>query len=1671
MLGVSLPSLAQVSMSFGENEDIYIDGAATVKLSVDADLTGEGLLAYEFAVTYQSSYLAFDRIETTDGIASQFTNLIVNDNGEGRIEISSAGISELTGEGLFFTLHFDAVGNSGTSSIGIADGGFFNEGSPEITVAQTGSVRVNNYPVLSTSGPTELLIGETGNFSAWSGTEPYVWSVENTDIGTIDTEGVFTASGVGVTNVIVTDDAQGKGERAIEVRGVKFDFNESDEVYVGQPTSIDVLVNDVSTLNAYSGEIILSLPYETSAELSSIDFSTGLLANAETQYLHEGRTLKVIFASSSALPSAGSLFTLHFETFSSSSLGISIDNTSYLNENLKSFGASSSLNVQALPVLSLTSGAAVKFAGETIQFTASNGTEPYTWSVDNENVVSIDEDGLLTVLEGGKCIVTVQDVNGATKSSSQYSFYDSFLKAPQRTSPTGTSTTYPLLIGAIPEGKGIGSFQVDFDFDPNAMTIEGVESVSTLSEGWSVLGQLIDENTYRIVAAGSGLIDQGGELIGLNILLNEDLSEGDYTNVSLSNVLFNEGDPIMEIENGRITIGPPPVFDLEVSKIEFEQTDFCVEDQVIEEGSFTVKNLSTVNLDRGSSIAFGWEIGEDKMTSLVSLDSDLGVNSTLDIPLSNLGITLNDENLEEELVIYVTYPNDNDLTNDTLSQTFLLTKVELVLPTDFSMVYRDVDTVLVATPEGGSWNGTGISSDGTFRTTSAEIGEHKVFYTYNENNCTFVDSLIITVDKAPASLEISNLYHVYDGNTKSVTVSTNPSGVEYTVTYNDTEEQPVELGDYAVVATITDSNYFGEDVTATLSIREEAQTVTLDYISPLQYQDTVLLSATSSVGLDIMYRVVSGPGSIVDNNKLAVDGAEDIIVEAYNEGTTSIAGATDRQTVFVSRKTVSIEVSDLVAKYDGTEKMPTVTLSEDVSYTLSYTTIETNPTEVGDYDFIVVVDEELYKGDYSGTFTITNLEIQEVTFDVPNSMVYNEEASISVTSSSGLDLTLSVIEGSASLDNNRLIPNSVGTIKIEASNEGDDTYFAVSETITIEVVKASASILMSDLVQKFDGNTKTPTITTVPSWLNYSIDFGDVSTVEVGEYSFTVTINDDNYEGSESGTLTITNLDVQELTIDVPSGISYNETVIISATSSSSLPVTIEVLEGPATLDGNSLTSTGVGLITLKASNSGDATYAEVEEIFNVEVSKATATITVSDLVYQYDGTEKAPVVTTNPDGLNYTIDFGGVTPMELGDYPFVITVNDDNYQGSTSETLVITDLQTQTLTFDFPTSMEFGETAALTVTSSSGLPVTLEIEEGIGTLDGNNLTVEGIGLILMKASNEGDDTFYGVSETVAIQVVKATAEINLSNLEQLYDGELKYPTVVTTPIGLNYEFNFNGETPIEAGEYSFDVTINDDNYEGTTSGILVISTKQSQNVSFAPSDMIYNEEQSLEGVTSSGLSLVYEVISGPANIDGNVLKAVGTGMVTIQASNEGNENYTAVSVTVDIEVSKANQTLDVSVSSELNLSEGSYQVSGSASSSLSLSFALKNQVSGIEISTNGLLTFTEAGTVTIIVSQLGNDNYNTVEQEFSVTIINDVTSLVDDLIEVSFFPNPVKRELKWKSTTLLKNYTLMNSSGKLIKSGAINVGSINFEGLADGVYILKVEDNIGKQKVVKIIK
>ena len=123
----------------------------------------------------------------------------------------------------------------------------------------------------------------------------------------------------------------------------------------------------------------------------------------------------------------------------------------------------------------------------------------------------------------------------------------------------------------------------------------------------------------------------------------------------------------------------------------------------------------------------------------------------------------------------------------------------------------------------------------------------------------------------------------------------------------------------------------------------------------------------------------------------------------------------------------------------------------------------------------------------------------------------------------------------------------------------------------------------------------------------------------------------------------------------------------IAATTPAGLAVTIGYAEGGTAVAAP--TNAGSYIVTATVNDPNYIGGANGTLI----IAQATATISFSTgtLNQTYNGTPKTVATTTTPPGLNVNLNFTG-TPTNAGSYPVTATVNDPNYTGSATGTIVI---------------------------------------------------------------------------------------------------------------------------------------------------------------------------------------------------------------------------------------------------------------------------------------------------------------------------------------------------------------------------------------------------------------
>jgi alpha-tubulin suppressor-like RCC1 family protein len=201
-----------------------------------------------------------------------------------------------------------------------------------------------------------------------------------------------------------------------------------------------------------------------------------------------------------------------------------------------------------------------------------------------------------------------------------------------------------------------------------------------------------------------------------------------------------------------------------------------------------------------------------------------------------------------------------------------------------------------------------------------------------------------------------------------------------------------------------------------------------------------------------------------------------------------------------------------------------------------------------------------------------------------------------------------------------------------------------------------------------------------------------------------------------------------------------------------------------------------------------------------------------------------------------------------------------------------------------------------------------------------------------------------------------------------------------------NASFTLANVQPSFAASYSVVIT---NAYGAVTSAPAVLTVKLGQSITFnaLTNRTFIDSPFSLSASASSGLPVTFSVVSGPASLAGNVVTLLGTGSVTLRASQAGDATY-AVATSVDqtFTVTQANQTITFAPLPDRLLGDPPFSLSATASSGLPVAFSLLSGPASLSGST---LTMTNGGVVTVRAAQAGNTNYNAapnVDRSFTVS-------------------------------------------------------------------------------------
>ena len=766
----------------------------------------------------------------------------------------------------------------------------------------------------------------------------------------------------------------------------------------------------------------------------------------------------------------------------------------------------------------------------------------------------------------------------------------------------------------------------------------------------------------------------------------------------------------------------------------------------------------------------------------------------------------------------------------------------------------------------------------------------------------------LSTDSASAS---PMQFYIYDGTAKTPDVKlTEADGTtiipytEYTVSYSNN----TDVGTATVTVTAKDDgNYSFSDVSKNFRIdKKKAVVTTAPKMAgdPLTYTGRAqqLVTEGTGSGGTVFYalEVADGTKNFLPTIPTATN-AGNYTVYYKVEGDSNHSDSDEGQvTVTIAPKTVkdpTIELLDengdpLVSyTYDGSAKKPTVVvkdgstvIGDDVTgENDEYNVIYTNNVDAGTAT-VNITDKTGGNYTVTGSATFVIVKANIVFNPAPKAAVitYDGKAHELVTPGTTSGGTVQYALNSPNTTFSDAIPQAdkAGDYVVYYKVIGDKNHNDLAvQSVPVTIARKELTAITIELTPEsfvYDGQTHLPQVTvkdgkTVLPEEEYTWKCTQSSaevTAPTNQGTYTIEISDatgGNYDlqgvTANTKTFSIGKAAQAELVIDHSSArtTNYGDTFTLTTSGGSSASaVTWKVEKGPATIDNNGAVKiTGVGEVTITATNPGDQNYESVSAqwSFTAAPKPVTASVTVADRAY--DGTTDATVASAGIDIADLVNSGDTVTIDETS-----ITAEFDTASVGTGKTVTLdaskvtvggTDAEKYAISYPSTVTADITQ-ATTTITTVpvkidpltyTGQPQKLVTagKSNVGfivySLDGTDFSPEiptgtnaGTYEVYYKVAGTADYTEVSVN-TTAIKVTIASKAvtnpvIELDESSYLYDGTKHEPKITVK----------DGKTVIDEDQYTItwtndDTAITDDILTAAGSYTATIESVSGGNYSF----------------------------------------------------------------------------------------------------------------------------------------------------------------------------------------------------------------------------------------------
>jgi hypothetical protein len=610
-----------------------------------------------------------------------------------------------------------------------------------------------------------------------------------------------------------------------------------------------------------------------------------------------------------------------------------------------------------------------------------------------------------------------------------------------------------------------------------------------------------------------------------------------------------------------------------------------------------------------------------------------------------------------------------------------------------------------------------------------------------------------------------------------------------------------------------DANYnAATPIDRTITVAAASQTITFAPIADRTYNpsaNTLTLAASASSGLSSVTFSVTGGPATVSGNTLTITGAGSVTVQASQAGNANYGAASASRTFNVAKASQTVAFNPPASASFGDAPL-TLAATATSGFPVAFTLVSGPATLSGSTLILTGAGSVIVRATQAGdanynaaspidrTITVTAAS-QTITFTPIADRTYNPSANaltLSASSSSGLAVNFSVTSGPATISGNTLTITGAGSVTVQASQTGNSDYALASVARTFSVAKATQTIFFTAPPSATFGDAPITLSATSSSGLPVIFNVASGPAILTGS---TLTITgagsvvisatqpgNGNYSAAESVSQGISvSKAAQSILFNPPASVPFGGSATnLSASASSGLPVAFSVVSGPGSLTGSSLVISGTGSVVVRATQTGGANYSAATPIDRtITVAAASQTITfapianrtynpsANTLTLAASASSGLSSVTFSVTGGPATVSGNTLTITGAGSVTVQASqAGNANYGAASASQTFTVAKASQTIAFNAPFSATYGNAPlALSATADSGLPVTLSVSSGPGSVTGSTLSLTGAGIVGITATQPGNANYNpAVAVPKTISVGKAPLTISAKNVSRV---------------------------------------------------------------------------------------------------------------------------------------------------------------------------------------------------------------------------------------------------------------------------------------------------------------